>query len=221
MVTRDQMDAFREMVNMGFGRAANALTYLMGHRITLEAPDLEFLPITELSQVFNFLQGEEMLTVHQVFSGKISGDTMLLFEARSAVKLIQLLTAPLKSVSTVPGFPPEIEHAEDLQSLSPEVIDYLSEVGNIVLAAFTGTFGNLLHIQISFTVPKLHQESVVTLLNSIRLQDAKLSEVVVVRLFFHLVEQNVGSHLLIVMGVESLDALFEAMIKEGYLSPRA
>jgi hypothetical protein len=41
---------------------------------------------------------------------------------------------------------------------------------------------------------------------------------VVVRVFFRLVDEDINSHLIIIMGIDSLDALIGAMHEVGYLS---
>jgi chemotaxis protein CheC len=216
MLNKSQVDALWEMISIGFGRAASSLSYMIGQRIVLEAPELNIVPLDQVDQALDYLSENEMLTVHQVFSGKISGDTMLLFDKQSAARLVKLLYEPERSRQ--PGSPsgePGEETSEN--DLNSRMVDAISEIGNVVLSAFTGSFGNLLHIHISFTVPKLYRESVVALLQSLRTDKAKLNYAVVVKLYFRLVDQNVGSHMLIVMGLDSLDRLFESMIQEGYL----
>ena len=45
--------------------------------------------------------------------------------------------------------------------------EVLTEVGNILLNACLGMFGNLLHVHVSFSVPRLHLESLDDLVASL------------------------------------------------------
>jgi chemotaxis protein CheC len=212
-LSTEQKEAFLELANVGFGRAANALSYLVGRRVVLEAPELDVFNLADLGKVFEPIWKNHLLTVHQVFSGKISGDTMLLIDTQNAARLTALM---------------DVRVSEDLSAaadgdgvlpyhVQPKVIDTLSEVGNILLSAFTGSFGNLLRIHVTFTVPRLEKESVLHLIESLRVGGSDVQYAVVVKLYFRLPEDNIGSHLLILMGVDSLESLFSAMKEEGFL----
>jgi chemotaxis protein CheC len=39
-----ELDALSELINIGFGRAASALSALVGQRVLLEAPQVNILP---------------------------------------------------------------------------------------------------------------------------------------------------------------------------------
>jgi chemotaxis protein CheC len=203
----EQKDVFRELVNVGFGRAANALSDLVGRRIALEAPELDVYPLQEMEQIIDALNDPSLLTVHQVFSGRLCGDTLLLFEAGSAGRLVSLLNkGPSPNGTAHEG------------QLDPRALDTLTEVGNILLSAFTGSFGNLLRIHVTFTVPTLHKSSILHLIESLRVEEKDVQYAVVVRVFFRLVDEDINSHLIIIMGIDSLDALIGAMHEVGYLS---
>jgi chemotaxis protein CheC len=45
----------------------------------------------------------------------------------------------------------------------------LTEVGNILLNACLGTFGNILKVQVSFSVPRLNLESLNQIVESLRI----------------------------------------------------
>ena len=55
-------------------------------------------------------------------------------------------------------------------SIDASAREVITEVGNILLNACLGTFGNLLKVQVSFSVPHLSLESVGAILESLRVQ---------------------------------------------------
>lgn len=199
-------DALMEIINIGFGQAARSLGLMVNRQVLLEAPYVEVIPITELENALSELADSSLLTVHQMFSGELSGDMMLLFEAKSAPKLVKLFNRGLTQKLT------EEEHSKSVN------VDELAELGNILLGAFAGAFGNLLHIQIRFAVPALHKVSLLSMLDSLKVGKEELRYAVVVRIFFRLVEDDIESRMLIVMGVASLEALLRAIESEGFLA---
>jgi error-prone DNA polymerase len=93
----------------------------------------------------------ETATVHQVFNGAVTGDALLLLSYDGAVMLTDLLTD-------------ETERDKGLNASDREV---LTEVGNILLNACLGMFGNLLQVHVTFSVPRLHLETLDALLTSL------------------------------------------------------
>jgi chemotaxis protein CheC len=97
------------------------------------------------------------------------------------------------------------------QSLDASAREALTEVGNILLNACLGVFGNLLHVHVSFSMPRLHLESLDKMLRSITIGAEDLRYAVVVSTEFRIKESAVSGYLAIVLGVSSLDRLLKAI----------
>jgi chemotaxis protein CheC len=196
-----ELDALNELINIGFGRAASALSTLVGQRVLLEAPNVNIYPVKELGRALIGLGENEITNVHQVFRGKLSGDAMLLMDSTSASILLDLLSGGLGN-------------ARELTAADREA---LVETGNILLNAFIGSFGNLLSVHIIFTVPKLRVESVGDLLTSLSSGNNEVEYGLVVKIRFRLTQGGVVGYMVIVMGLQSLESLVKAMRSEGYI----
>ena len=201
-INSTELDALSELINIGFGRAASALSTLVGRRVLLEAPQVSVYPISELEKTLIDLNNDELTNVHQIFKGKLAGDAMLLMEAYSASILVDLLSGG-------PGRPHTIT-ASDRETLV--------EAGNILLNAFIGSFGNLLRVHITFTVPRLKLESLREILNALSIDNLEVEYAMIVKTHFRLAQGDVRGYMVIVMGIQSLETLFEAMKAEGYLA---
>jgi chemotaxis protein CheC len=201
ILNESEKDALSELINIGFGRAANALSILVGRRVLLDAPIVSLHPLPELARALSSLSNLEMTTIHQVFTGALSGDMMLLLDADSASILTDLLN----------GGPGRV------RPMAAPDHETLAETGNILLSAFCGSFGNLLHVHISFTVPNLRLESVQQMLNTLTVGSDEIQYALVVRIFFRLAAGSVSGYVIIVMGINSLESLINAMKTEGYL----
>lgn len=187
-----QKDALTELINIGYGRAAGALSELTGYRITLEVPKVSMHPIAELVPLLSEVIDGEVASVNQLFSGPISGNAMLLLDSKSALMLSQLLTDDKGT-------------AKEIDASAREII---TEVGNILLNACLGVFGNLLRVHVSFAVPRLHVENVKHVIESIHVDsDEKLNYGLMIHTRFRLRASNVAGYLVIILGITSLDRM--------------
>jgi chemotaxis protein CheC len=150
-LTALQQDALVELLNIGFGRAAASLSQLTGHRVLLEVPQVTLQAVDEVGEALARVVQGHVASVHQIFSGPVAGDALLILDESGAAMLKELLT-------NEPSLPLAIDAS------AREVI---TEIGNILLNACLGTFGNLLKVQVTFSVPHLSIEHVGAILESL------------------------------------------------------
>jgi len=188
-----QKDALSEVINIAFARTAASLSELTGYRVLLDVPNVAIFPIDQLSAALAEFLPAEVATVHQVFTGPVTGDALLLLNYEGAITLADLLTDErLKS--------------DRLNTSSREV---LTEVGNILLNACLGMFGNLLRVHVSFSVPRLHLETLDALLRSLVIGSEGLRYALVVYTAFRMRDSSVKGYLVIALSVASLDRLIQ------------
>src|SRR5262245_54000308 len=116
-LTALQQDALVEVLNIGFGRAAAALSKLTGQRVQLEVPQIAICPLDELGDSLRPMIEGNVASVHQVFSGSVVGDALLVIDQQSAAILKELLT-------NEKALPLEIDASAR---------EVLTEIGNILL----------------------------------------------------------------------------------------
>ncbi len=170
-----QRDALTELINIAFSRTAASLSELTGNRVDLDVPTVDVYPIQQLPGVLAEFVSGDVATVHQIFAGTVAGDALLLLNHDGALNLVDLLTA---------SDAPTARFAES----SKEV---LSEVGNILLNACLGVFGDLLHVRFTFTVPRLHLDDLAVLLHSLVIDKDELRHALVVGAMFRLQDSEV------------------------------
>jgi chemotaxis protein CheC len=196
VLTAHQQDSLAELINIAFSRTAASLSDLTGQRVLLDSPRLELRPLGDLTLM---LDGEvhegDIATIHQIFSGPMSGDALLLLNYPDAVVLTNLLTNMHSQTSR----------------LDTSAREVLTEVGNILLNSSLGAFGNLLQVHITFTVPHLHVEPLDMLLNSTFLGTDEARYALVIVTSFRLRDSAVSGYLVLVLGVQSLDALIQSI----------
>ena len=180
------------MINIGYGRAAGALAELTGYRISLEVPQVSMHEIEAIGPMLEKMLGAEVVSVNQRFSGPVSGTALLLLDEPSALVLSRLLS---DARLVARGF--------DFNAK-----EIITEVGNILLNACLGVFGNLLQISVSFSVPSLQVENVSRVLDAVvNRSEEKLRYGLMIHTQFHAKTGDVTGYLVIVLGIASLDRL--------------
>src|ERR1700759_4766604 len=85
-----QKDSLTELINIGYGRAAGALSELTGYRIALEVRKVAMQEIHEIARMLESVVPGEVASVNQVFSGPIGGNALLLLDEEAALMLSKL-----------------------------------------------------------------------------------------------------------------------------------
>jgi chemotaxis protein CheC len=133
-----QLDALKEISNIGMGHATTALSQMIGQTVRLRVPRVT---ITEISQVPEHLGGAERLMVGITMQvlGDARGSIMLLFPQESAHRLLCTL----------------LGHQDRGPGLGEVEVSALKEVGNILASAYLSALGNLLKKVLIPSVPLL------------------------------------------------------------------
>jgi len=192
-LTERQSDALSELINIAFARTGAALSELTGHRVVLNPPAVAVYRTEELrGALAKFVPGD-VASIHQVFAGPVAGDALLLLNYAGAVQLTDLLTDGNKPSNF----------------LDESAREVLTEVGNILLNACLGMFGNLLNVHVTFSVPRLHLETLDELIASTTSDKGEMHYALVVYTAFQIRDSSVKGFLVIVLSVESLDRLIQ------------
>jgi len=195
-----QRDALTEVINIAFSRTANSLSELTGDRIILNPPKVDIVPIEELSEKLGKELNGEVATVHQIFSGPVAGDALLLLDYEGAIKLSALVSG---------------EEEVDYTYLTSSLKEVLMEVGNILLNSCLGMFGNILNLHISFSIPKVHLDQLNSILETLIISQEEINYALIAITEFKVKDSSIRGYLVIILGVTSLEKLLEAINKLG------
>jgi chemotaxis protein CheC len=150
-------------------------------------------PTTELPRALEKFIPGEVASIHQVFAGPVHGDALLLLNYAGAMELTNLLVdEPIRK-----------------PYLDESAREVLTEVGNILLNACLGMFGNLLNVHVTFSVPRLHLETLDELIASNITERAEGHFALVIYTAFQIRDSSVKGFLVIVLSVASLDRLIQ------------
>ena len=192
-----ETDALGELFNVGLNRAAGSLSEITGQRIEVDMPKLVLVPVHEIEVHLADLVGGEVASIHQMFGGAVAGDAVLLMEHDKAAELAKLMT---DGDAALGG------------RLDESAREVLVEIGNIVLGACLSGFGDMLHTPVSFSVPRIHIESLKSILRSMAVNDeAGVMYAVIVATQFRLSELAVDGYMIVAVGAQSLDRISGAL----------
>ncbi len=199
MITRAEFDdALSELVNVGVGRAAAALSSMVKERIDLSVPKIVTIPFKELNFHLGLEQelSEEpqVSIVQQDFGGKVGGTASILFPLASARKLVELLT----------------DGALSAEELDLEMEAALTEVGNILINGVMGTIGNITGMEITFHLPEYRKGSTSDLEQSFQNRDLMLAMVLIA-----ISGQEIRGHLILLFDLPSMDSL-QTFVEQTY-----
>ncbi|MCX6155810.1 MAG: chemotaxis protein CheC [Candidatus Kapabacteria bacterium] len=192
MFNEIQRDAFREIVNMGVGKAANLLNTIIGHHIHLNVPNLRIIKNENLDENF-YGTNVNLSAVNLAFNGFINGACKLIFPTGSASKLVSLFT----------------NEESDLEDFDAIRVGTLSEIGNIVLNSLIGTLCNQLKVNLSFTVPTYKEGFVKELFETSSPEDNSI--LILAGTTFIIEEINISGDFVLIVELGSLQ-LFKDLI---------
>ncbi|MBP3954470.1 chemotaxis protein CheC [Gemmata sp. G18] len=194
-LTEGQKDAVTELVNIAFSRTAAALSEITGNRVELAVPEVSAHPISGLLPALGRFVRGEVATVHQIFGGPVSGDAFLLLDIEGAAKLVGLLA----------------DAGAPTTQMGASAREVLAEVGNILLNACLGVFGDLLQVRFTFAVPRLHLDSLGSMLDSLVIGEDEIRHALLVGARFRVRASEVTGCMVLVLGVSSLDLFVQAI----------
>ena len=121
-----QLDALREVANIGAGHAATALSQMTGHSIMINVPALAVTPRSRIAELLEQPDGE-VAAVDVSMVGDLTGQTLLVFSYAAAKRLAGLLTG----------------RASEEGELSVLERSAVQEVGNILASAYLNALSQI------------------------------------------------------------------------------
>jgi chemotaxis protein CheC len=194
-LTASQLDALKEVGNIGAGHAATALSQLLGKKIFITVPQANILP---LSQVPQLVGDPSTLVAGLTLSilGDATGKIVLIFPRESALHLADML---LKQTMGTSKILTELGHSA------------IKEAGNILTGAYLSALNEFLGMLLLISVPTLVFDLAGALLSFITLGLEENLKVICIETRFSDDTEDVGGYFILVPDSASLRAIFQAI----------
>lgn len=161
-ITQFQLDALREIGNIGSGHAATALSTLLQRRIDMSVPKVWAVPFEQVSAIVGQLDMPQAVIYVKV-EGEAPGKAVFFFPVESAEIVVQALLGSNE--------PMDIYTDEMAQSA-------LKEVGNILVSSFLIALTQFSGIPLQPSVPALAVDMIGAILDAIFLEEGTLDDTV-------------------------------------------
>jgi chemotaxis protein CheC len=150
----NQLDALREVANIGAGHAATALSQMTGQTIMISVPEIT---IAALEDVPPHVSGPEepVAAVLMHMLGDLTGRTLLVFPSATALRLSELMLRRAKGSSPVLG---ELEQSA------------IKEAGNILSGAYMNALSDFMGMVLLPSPPSLAIDMSAAVLSTAYLQ---------------------------------------------------
>ena len=149
-----QVDALREVANIGAGHAATALSQMIGETIMITVPTINIAKLEDVADLLgNSSEVVAAILLHML--GDLTGRTLLVFPEPSAKRLCDLLLARPSGTTQTFG---ELEQSG------------LKEAGNILSSAYANALSEFMGMMLLLTPPSLAVDMSTAVLSTAYLQ---------------------------------------------------
>ena len=135
-----QLDALREVANIGAGHAATALSQMVNTRIMVDIPEIRIVKLEDVGELIG-RPDEIVSAVMMQLLGDVTGRTVQIFPWRTAVQLTSVLLRRER-----------VARPEDFGELEQSA---LREVGNILVGAYINARSELMGLMLIMSPPAI------------------------------------------------------------------
>lgn len=191
-----QLDALREIGNIGSGNAATALSAMLERAVNMAVPKIKVL---DYNAVCEELGGPEQLLVGILFgmSGDVTGMIMFLLHKEFAHMVLNSLVGS------------EFDGYSELDDMDKSTIQ---EVGNIMAGSYVNAMASLTGLTIDVSIPTMNVDMAGALLSVPAIYYANISDkIIVIEDEFGHDQVGASSHILLIPEVDGLKKIMDSL----------
>lgn len=187
-----QLDALREVGNIGTGNAATALSQLINRKVDMTVPDIN---IVSFDDIFSSIGGDEIVVgVIVRVLGEAPGNILFVFEKETALNLVEALTG---------------EKEEYLSEMGNSVI---CEIGNIISSSYMNAISRFTGLAIMPSVPAVTYDMLGAILSTTFIESGQFDDYVLdIETVFVQDNSEVSGHFYYVPMPGSLEKMLSAL----------
>ncbi len=150
-----QLDALKEVSNIGAGNAATSLSLILGHKVDMNVPSVNMV---KLNDIYEVAGEKEVYGIILRVLGDIQGNILIIFEKELAEKIIECLSGMRE------------------EKISEIGISVLSEIGNIMSAGYMNSISEFTGLSISPSVPAVAYDMLSAIIGTVFLESYQYDE---------------------------------------------
>lgn len=192
----NQLDALREIGNIGAGNSATALSQLINRRIEMNVPNVTIVPLEEVPDLVG---GPETVVVGVFLRvyGKAPSNILFLMPQDSAFYLVDTLMGKQRG---------------ETKSLDFMDQSALMEIGNILSGAYLNALFNFTQLALLPSIPALAMDMAGAILNVVLVQLGQMGDhALVIETKFISEDDGINGHFFLVPDPGSLETILSAV----------
>ncbi|MDR3349660.1 MAG: chemotaxis protein CheC [Acidaminococcales bacterium] len=195
-LTPAQLDALKEIGNVGAGNAATALSQIINKRIDMTVPEVSILPLGDVPDIVGGPDNMVAGVYLRVF-GQAPGSILFIMPINSAFDLVNMLMGREKS-----------------QDYTFTVMDEsaLMEIGNILASAYLNALSYFTKLTLLPSIPALAMDMAAALLSIVLVQLGQMGDhALVIETVFKTDDDGINGHFFLIPDPGSLAAILAAI----------
>lgn len=198
-LSKMQIDALKEVGNIGAAHAATALSQILDKTIMVSVSRFDILPLAEAYKTIGAAD-DQIVAVHLKLLGSVLGGIVLIFTLENAIKL-----------SNIMGHTRDERMKDDGRRTMDEMDrSSVKEAGSILSAAYLSAIGRFVELSLIPSIPKIDSGKISETLSGIFSEITKRAEVAFcIETSFIESSINLKGSFLLVPEVESLDPILK------------
>ncbi|GAB6167726.1 chemotaxis protein CheC [Clostridium carnis] len=191
-LTSLQLDALREVSNIGAGNSATSLSMLLGTKIDMSVPNLNIIAFSEL---FDNYKENEVVAVLVKVQDDIPGSVLYVFETDVALNIISNLTGSKETTINEMG------------------TSVMGEIGNIISSSFMNAIADFIKVKASASVPAVANDMLSAILVSTFVEAGQYEEYIldIETLFIGEDDSNIDGHFYYIPAPGSLEIILDSL----------
>jgi chemotaxis protein CheC len=193
-----QLDALREVGNIGSGNAAVALSTMVDKKVLLSVPRASLVPLVKVSDLVGGAE-TPVVGIYLHISGDASGSMLLLLEEHSAGQLAHLMCSPASE-----GELTTVEQSA------------LQETGSILAGSYLNALSQMTSILLKPSVPGFAMDMAGAIIDFILVEISQSEDyVLVIETEFDIMDRKIRGHLVLFPDLGSLDIILSRLGVSG------
>ena len=184
-------DALVEIFNIGVGRAAAAMSSIVGEEVVMSVPAISFESRVDAARLLCVDADARICGIRQHYAGAFNTEAVLMFPENRSLEIVRLMVGDAVSV-------------QELGEMEQEA---MSEIGNIILNACMGMLADIFESELEGSLPSYHVGTSTEILGAGSQTIQPEATVLMLRINFFIVKYRIEGYVAFLLDTDALTDL--------------
>ncbi|WP_438316672.1 chemotaxis protein CheC [Candidatus Caldatribacterium sp. SIUC1] len=194
-----QLDALKEIGNIGAGNAATALSKMVGKRVNMEVPLVRILPLKDVPE---WLGGpeKEVLGVYLSVFGALTGHILFVMTIDDALKIMRILLGDMAP------------SRDQILSMDELASSAMGEIGNILSSSYLSALADFTGLHLNHSVPAIAVDMAGAIVDVVLIEISQHSDyALLIETVFVEEEDRITGYFMLIPDTGSLEIILQAL----------